>query len=692
MFQTLEAFLTGFSAVVSTALLLVLMERVNRSVVPAWLRVLVFGGWLWHAGCFLHVMLADSSGLLALRLDQLVIVTMCAGLLLMPSGMLHAAFRLKQSGLDPRPEFDWRFTLLYLPVLWLPGLILLVTRNVSRDFLTVVAPMIPLYLVWLFSADLMAAVLFWKVRNSISAPSAPAFFSRLIAALVLTTLSVILYCTVAIDTPIDRWLRLTTTLLPLIPALLFVWYTLRQRLLPLVLERTILYGAAIVAILMVHRLVVTPISAAVERTSDLDFVLIESLAVLLAVLAYTPVRARVREALRNLVSRDLMQTREAARRIAVDLSRRSGDSPNEIIHWFQSVIQSTFNVRSCRIEMWGETHLNRETEEILKALQSLDVPCLDRGDDLNDAVESAMVRSEVMWAVPIRFQSVDGAVLLGARNRNDRLGIEQLSTLRMLCEQFAATLHNRQVDLKRLAAERKAMQAEKLSVLGLIAGSLAHEIKNPLSSMQTIAQVVLEDLGERHECAQDIQLILNEIDRLNQTTGRLLEYARPANADTAYCRPDHIIQRLLHILSILARQYHVVLITTLQATNIVVAGSEEAMWEVLFNLIKNAIEAVRDQADGVVSISSSVNSVLSESIVGDGHRVIKVCVTDNGPGVPPGMLDGIYEPFVSSKSNGTGLGLYIAAERIREMHGSIRCESVPTGGTVFSLELPVFEE
>lgn len=99
------------------------------------------------------------------------------------------------------------------------------------------------------------------------------------------------------------------------------------------------------------------------------------------------------------------------------------------------------------------------------------------------------------------YRSVSGTVLLGNRIRNDRLAGDQVHVLSIVVDQFAATLHNRREETRRQQAERKMLQQEKLSVLGLLSGSLAHEIRNPLSSIRTIVTLVMEDLGESNEAS-----------------------------------------------------------------------------------------------------------------------------------------------------------------------------------------------
>src|SRR5205807_1269078 len=104
---------------------------------------------------------------------------------------------------------------------------------------------------------------------------------------------------------------------------------------------------------------------------------------------------------------------------------------------------------------------------------------------------------------------------------------EEINAVLLLVEQLTITLDHSLLVAERLDAERRAGQAEKLAALGLLASSLAHEIKNPLSAVKAIATVLAEDLGPDSPHAEDVGLILGEVNRLAATTMQLLEFARP---------------------------------------------------------------------------------------------------------------------------------------------------------------------
>jgi signal transduction histidine kinase len=159
------------------------------------------------------------------------------------------------------------------------------------------------------------------------------------------------------------------------------------------------------------------------------------------------------------------------------------------------------------------------------------------------------------------------------------------------------------------------------------------------------------------------------------TTARLLRFARPARHDGPgrLASVADVLAGTLHVMGYLARQRGVTLRCTIPEDLPAVRADEDALREVFTNLIGNAIDA----AGADVRVGAAR----------DGGGIV-IDVEDDGPGVPEAVRRRLFEPFVSS-ADGTGLGLYIAARRVRELGGAIRCETgADRRGTVFTVEIP----
>ncbi len=708
MTEQLEFFLLGLATVIDTVLLLATLAPVNRPHVSVWLKALVGGLWVWHASSFLHTMLLDADGSVSPFFDVVCMIGMSSGLLLLPSAMLHSALRLNHTGLIPYPPRRIFYGLLYLPLFALPLAGSMIYNSAEPQFVDRVESLKHGFLVWLIVANLISTAAFLRLRKRLSVPGAHSFFLQLSIVLVLQTTLAAAYAMLAHESGYPEALRIATHLLPLVPALMFTWYVLRQRMLPLVIERTLAYGAALAIGLLLHRMTISRYSEKLGNRLNLDTVLLEALIVLGLIMAFRPLRQRLRESLRHLFGRNILSVREATRRLSLQIAQESHQTPSQLLNWFATVVPQELQLDWIRIVLYSgidtrmdanqaaldpavevqipfvaglsssEGNSGDDLRRIHKAMLTTGATRVSRGDASAQDLQQPLIRLKSLHAFALRFHAVDGLLLLGARTRNDTFSDEQLVALSLLFDQFAATLHNRVQELARVRAERKVMQQEKLSVLGLLAGSLAHELRNPLSSMRTIASLLAEDLGKTDDRTTDVLMIIHEIDRLNQTTQRLLEFSRPSDDQILTVAPDAVLLRLAGILQHLARQWHVTLDVELDAADTRISATDASFSEICFNLIRNAIEAVRDAPTPRVHLTSGLA----------GGQFV-VTISDNGPGIDPEMREAIFQPFVTGKSDGTGLGLYIVSERVAELNGRIQCRSGTDRGTIFEISLPV---
>jgi signal transduction histidine kinase len=201
-----------------------------------------------------------------------------------------------------------------------------------------------------------------------------------------------------------------------------------------------------------------------------------------------------------------------------------------------------------------------------------------------------------------------------------------------------------------------------------MAATVAHEVKNPLSAIKSIAQVMREDKQVSREYARDLDLITSEVDRLNRTVSQLLSFSRPAVVAGSPASLSEIIESVLTLARSEAEQRAVEVSVNLQADTKFDGERATALKEVLLNLILNSIQAIRD--GGEVKIESALN------IAGR----LNIAITDTGIGVPSSMQEKIFEPFFTTKQRGTGLGLAIVARRVRELDGTITLSSPVADG------------
>ncbi len=219
---------------------------------------------------------------------------------------------------------------------------------------------------------------------------------------------------------------------------------------------------------------------------------------------------------------------------------------------------------------------------------------------------------------------------------------------------------------------------------------LAHEIKNPLSAIRGAAQLVARKLGEGDRALTD--LITDEVDRIAQLIDRMQRLGREQPDPVAPLNLHEAIRRACDTVGA-ASALKATIREEFDPSLPPVLANEGALVQVLINLITNA----RDACDGVrhpeIVIRTRFVSGLVRNVMRLGRPVklpIEVQVSDNGPGVDPAVHDHIFEPFVSSKKNGQGLGLALVNKLVRDMDGRIGHERDDAGGwTHFRVHLPV---
>ncbi len=243
--------------------------------------------------------------------------------------------------------------------------------------------------------------------------------------------------------------------------------------------------------------------------------------------------------------------------------------------------------------------------------------------------------------------------------------------------QLATVIELQDASRARLEAERNSAERERLGTLGMVAASLAHELKNPLSSMKALAQTVHEELqaSEQEEQATDLAAIIEQIDSLDQVTREILGFARPAPGDAADLPAS--VGSAVYILGAEARRRGVVIETDVAPDIGPVHGSPASWQSVIFNLLLNA---VRHAPDG---------SVVSARLFQDTHSRVVFETSNGGPAIDSEVAAHIFEPFVSD--GGTGLGLHVVARRAQELGATIKLSNEPDTIT-FSLTVEPRED
>jgi len=238
-------------------------------------------------------------------------------------------------------------------------------------------------------------------------------------------------------------------------------------------------------------------------------------------------------------------------------------------------------------------------------------------------------------------------------------------------------------------AQKQLGESQKLSMLGHVSASLAHEIKNPLASIKGAAEILADEVPENHPKHEFIEIMRMEISRLNHSVDDVLKYCRGQQYQNKVRKEsvEKIINRVVLLLEAGVKEKSIQV--SIQIAGQIagkIAGQAEArkngfvtdeaaMIQVLMNIMINAVDAV--EKNGKILIE-----------LGTYERGCLIRISDDGPGIDKSMAKKVFQSFVTFKEEGTGLGLSISKRIVESLGGKIVIEESTLGGAAFSIFLP----
>jgi signal transduction histidine kinase len=641
------------------------IRRAERSLLALGLSI-----GLWHLGNFaesIYLLIGATSGSWWLKSSNIVAY---GALAFLPPTLAHAHFRVWQwfDKRVPKRLFRALIILGYLPLVILPWVVARLWDDPYDEPIRKLSVLLLPFIFWIIFIFFECAVIDWRLAAKLQTARERRFFEVFGASLVVIgALFLLTYIFGARNWEVlGKYLDLMARLSSIAPATIVAYYIYRYRYLELVIRQSFVYAILAAIVMLVYINGIRRFSILLEGEYGVRADVIEALLILVVMFLAGPLRRLTDGYLQRLFAREVGLYRELVAQVG-----RAAASYGELDRFVQ----------------FAERRLS-------EALELADVRIIPANSAQNEAADVCRTAEDRQLAeiedraLLGRLNAIAGyslwregriVGLLIVRGEPQSLTAEKREVLAVLSGHIAVAVENCQLLEEKVKLERELAERERLASLGQMAATVAHEIKNPLSAIKSIAQVMREDEGVGCEYGRDLDLITGEVDRLNRSVSQLLSFSRPTAIASTSASLHEVVESVLAITRAEADERNITVSLNLSADPQFDGERAAVLKEILLNLVLNAAQAIN--REGKVRIESELN----------GGNLLHLSVIDDGIGIPLSLQEKIFEPFFTTKQRGTGLGLAIVARRIREINGTIDLSSpVFEGhGTRFDLNFPV---
>jgi signal transduction histidine kinase len=607
-----------------------------------WMMAALF---MWNSGNLLSLNVSLQYGVGPNGLEAVSRMIPFAGLILIAPLAVHVHFAYASRPRRIPVIAKVIIAAFYLPLVAVPWMVARLVGRLDLDPLLALRPFLRPVVLWVALALVVAMYLNLQLRRRPEGTSLGPLHSRLagcegllaaglIGAYVVRPLPVL---------NLGGYFSAFLMFLGIVPGALAGYAIFRQKFLELRVQRNLAYTLITIFALLIYLDVIRRVSAYLEWKGILPSAVTETVMIFTLVVLLEPFKKLMDGALRAAFASEFERVQKLSGEVQ-DCAKRTGDVES-VKRLVEERVPKELNLHSAELKMGSS------------------------GWDLRAPGEPGKTR---------RFAIHRGEEILGVLSvvpvTSDLSG-DQSAALQLLADQLAAALELCQLISGKVKLEHELADKAKMAFLGEMAARIAHNVKNPLSSMKTVVQLMEEDASLPQRVREDCRVVASEIDRLNANISQVLRYAKPAREVDRPTDLATVVERVLNLTRAEAERRGVRLEYVAPASACPVEGGDEAASDIVSNLIVNALEANPPGGKIQVGVARGASD----------ERAVELTVEDGGPGIPPELRQKIFQPFFTTRPGGTGLGLAIVARRVEEIGGSVECSSPLSsqGGTRF---------
>jgi signal transduction histidine kinase len=635
---------------------------------------LAFSIGIWHFGNFLatlySLLVAGGTGTWLRAANTIAFVALA----FQPPLLIHAHLKL-WDWVDPRTSRRRFWKHIRNPVIWavyapmalLPWVVKLLWSEPYQPPIDKLHELAAVFIAWYTLVLFECAAIDGFLSTRMRAAREQRFFQRLAFAVALIgLLFLVTYVAGGRNWPgIGEYLEAVTRLSSVVPTAIVAYYIYRYHYLELVIRQSFIYAGFAAAVMLIYVFGIRRLSSAAELRYGLRPGVIESLLILGLMFLAGPLLKLSEKYVRRLFAREVGLYRELVMEVGVETTGSSETA--QLVSFVERRLGEALELR--KVSLIPATTASEIESE---ACRIADARGWRQIEDAALLAQLDAITCECLW----RDGRVVGLLAVGAASRSE-MTTEKREVLAVLAGHLAVAVENCELLEEKVKLERQLAARERLATLGQMAATVAHEVRNPLSSIKSIAQVMREDeeIGRRY--ARDLDLITGEVDRLSRSVTQLLSFSRPGMVAAPPGRLSEIISGVMTFARTEADGRRVE--CRLEIDLPIDGNTGGALKEILLNLVLNAIQAA--PIGGHIELEGDATS----------KSTLRIAVSDDGPGIPESEREQVFEPFFTTKQRGTGLGLAIVKRRIRDLDGSISVMSpLKDGrGTRFEISLPV---
>ncbi|HHT9158906.1 MAG: hypothetical protein A2099_02430 [Planctomycetes bacterium GWF2_39_10] len=692
---SLIGFILGTTLHIVLSILIVQRKHKTRSELV--FLFLVISVAMWHFGnavsSFSFILFGKGIPSVNLVADSISY----AGIGFMPSLLLHTAVLFL---FESRPQIKKNLQRLiiiafYLPVI--PFSVVIKKFILSEDtYLMVTATqLVKPFVLWLVIALFIAASISRRLAKMVEEKEVQKFHLAIFWSVI--AIAILIGFTLLFEGNklpyIGNYLVLISMLSSIFPSIIFSYYVYRYNYMEFVLRRSVFYSFLTLILICLYYFGIKKLSKTLEHHYFVNAKILESVFVISLVFWFPTLKERIQKLIRKLIFFRIANSEYMLNELSHVISADPLVNFNKLLEYVVTSINKATAIKSINLLLFKsertqiignkkyEPVTQSDLQHIIQFFANGEYVVLNRYEVKEVSIINEMRLLDAIFLFPIFVnRRLTGLLCLGRARRGVSITSDNLDQLMIIANEIGSAVEKSKIIEEKLLLERKMYENEKLSSLGRLSTSVAHEVKNPLSSIKAIVQVMREDLKNNESLQEDLTIIVDEIDRLTKVVNQLLQFAKPTSELKTSVRIGDVINSTLVVLNHEAKQNKIATFCQIPNDLPAIITDEGALKEVFFNLIHNAIQAM--PSGGEININAHYQP---------SNHMIQVTIADTGIGIPQASVQKIFEPFYTTKQTGTGLGLSIVKKKLEEMDAAIRVENNGEKGVSFIINFPLNE-